>query len=124
MDQLTSVVAIIALTMGTAWASGINLYAAVLMLGFMGMTGGVTLPPGLEILANPAVLLAAGFMYVVEYPARTIHEKKGHPRQEDGPFRMVRKKLTLRSWPAETRLPDADACPFAERGFPRCFHET
>jgi hypothetical protein len=72
MDQLSSVVAIIALTMGTAWASGINLYAAVLMLGFMGMTGGVTLPPGLEILANPAVLLAAGFMYVVEFVADKI----------------------------------------------------
>lgn len=72
MDQLTSVVTIIALTMGTAWASGINLYAAVLMLGFMGMTGSATLPPGLEILANPAVLLAAGFMYVVEFVADKI----------------------------------------------------
>jgi len=72
MDQLANVTAIIALTMGTAWASGINLYAAVLMLGFMGMTGGMQLPPGLEILANPVVLLAAGFMYVVEFVADKI----------------------------------------------------
>lgn len=72
MDQLAHVTAIIALTMGTAWASGINLYAAVLMLGFMGLSGGMQLPPGLEILANPAVLLAAGFMYVVEFVADKI----------------------------------------------------
>lgn len=72
MDQLTNVATIIALTMGTAWASGINLYAAVLMLGFMGLSGGMQLPPGLEILANPAVLLAAGFMYVLEFVADKI----------------------------------------------------
>jgi hypothetical protein len=33
----------------------------------MGSTGGVTLPPGLEILTHPAVLLAAGLMYLVEF---------------------------------------------------------
>ena len=72
MDQLTHVTSVIALTMGTAWASGINLYATVLMLGFMGLSGGMQLPPGLEILAHPAVLLAAGFMYVVEFVADKI----------------------------------------------------
>ena len=65
MDQLTHVAAIIALTMGAAWASGINLYAAIFMLGIMGMTEGAQLPPGLEILSHPAVLVAAGFMYVI-----------------------------------------------------------
>ena len=34
----------IALTMGVAWASGINLYAAILMLGVMGATGNMVLP--------------------------------------------------------------------------------
>ncbi|MEJ2214929.1 MAG: DUF4126 domain-containing protein, partial [Gammaproteobacteria bacterium] len=29
----------IALSLGVAWASGINLYAAVFMLGFMGSNG-------------------------------------------------------------------------------------
>lgn len=72
MDQLSHVATIIALTMGTAWASGINLYAAVLMLGIMGMSGGVQLPPDLQILAHPAVLLAAGFMYVVQFVADKI----------------------------------------------------
>jgi hypothetical protein len=57
----------LALTMGVAWASGINLYAAVLMLGYMGMTGNIDLPPGLEILADPMVMVAAGVMYCVEF---------------------------------------------------------
>lgn len=72
MDQLAHVTAVIAMTMGTAWASGINLYAAILMLGFMGLTGSMALPPGLEIVAHPAVLFAAGFMYIVEFVADKI----------------------------------------------------
>lgn len=62
----------IALTMGIAWASGINLYAAVLMLGLMGATGHVILPPGLEPLTNPMVIGAAGFMYCVEFFADKV----------------------------------------------------
>lgn len=57
----------IALMMGTAWASGINLYATILVLGWMGSTGQVDLPPGLEILTDPSVMLAAGAMYFVEF---------------------------------------------------------
>ncbi len=62
----------IALTMGIAWASGINLYAAVLMLGLMGVTGHIVLPPGLEVLTNPMVIGAAGFMYCVEFFADKV----------------------------------------------------
>ena len=65
-------VSIIALTLGAAWASGINLYAAVLTLGLMGASGAIALPPGLELLANPAVIAIAGFMYVVEFFADKI----------------------------------------------------
>ena len=72
MEQLDQIAAILALTMGAAWASGINLYAAIFMLGFMGMTGNMELPPGLEVLANPIVMLAAGAMYVVEFFADKI----------------------------------------------------
>jgi hypothetical protein len=57
----------IALTMGVAWASGINLYAAILMLGVMGATGNLALPPDLEILSDPMVMAAAAFMYMVEF---------------------------------------------------------
>jgi len=72
MDQLDQITSILALTMGAAWASGINLYAAILMLGMMGVTGNVDLPPGLEILQDPMVLFAAGTMYVIEFFADKI----------------------------------------------------
>lgn len=60
-------VQIIALTMGVAWASGINLYAAIFMLGYLGSTGHIVLPPDLEVLTDPLVMLAAGVMYCVEF---------------------------------------------------------
>lgn len=60
-------VQIIALTMGVAWASGINLYAAIFMLGFLGSTGHIVLPPNLEVLTDPLVMFAAGLMYCVEF---------------------------------------------------------
>jgi len=72
MEQLDQIAAILALTMGAAWASGINLYAAILMLGLMGTTGNIDLPPGLEILTDPMVLMAAGVMYAVEFFADKI----------------------------------------------------
>ena len=62
--EITATVAIAA---GAAWASGINLYAALLMFGILGTTGTLTLPPDLEILTNPLVITAAGFMYLVEF---------------------------------------------------------
>jgi len=72
MEQLDQISAILALTMGAAWASGLNLYAAIFMLGMMGATGNMELPPGLEVLQNPMVLFAAGSMYVVEFFADKI----------------------------------------------------
>lgn len=65
-------VSVIAATMGVAWASGINLYAAMVMLGWMGSTGSLDLPPDLEILANPLVIGAAGLMYCVEFFADKV----------------------------------------------------
>jgi hypothetical protein len=62
----------IALTMGVAWASGINLYAAIVMLGYLGSTGNIDLPPELQILTNPAVMLAAGVMYCIEFFADKV----------------------------------------------------
>lgn len=67
MDQLDLIVSRLALTMGISWASGVNLYAVVLVLGILGQTGGMVLPPDLQVLAHPAVIAAAGFMYVVEF---------------------------------------------------------
>ena len=67
MNELNNIADIIALTMGVAWASGINLYAAIFMLGLLGTTGNITLPPDLLILTDPMVLFAAGAMYLVEF---------------------------------------------------------
>ena len=58
---------LIALSMGAAWASGLNLYAAVFVLGFLGATGNIQLPPELQVLSNPLVMVAAGFMYTIEF---------------------------------------------------------
>jgi hypothetical protein len=63
-------VSVIALSMGAAWASGINLYATLFMLGYMGMTGNIVLPEELEVVSNPMVMTAAGFMYCVEFFCR------------------------------------------------------
>ena len=63
---------VIALSMGMAWASGINLYATLAVLGIMGATGNIDLPPDLEILTNPIVIVAACAMYVVEFFADKI----------------------------------------------------
>jgi len=62
----------IALALGVAWASGINLYATILMLGLLGATGGIVLPPELQVLAHPGVIAAAAFMYVVEFFADKV----------------------------------------------------
>ncbi|MFZ2039436.1 MAG: DUF4126 domain-containing protein [Desulfobacterales bacterium] len=67
MTELNSVANIIALTLGVGWASGINLYAAIFMLGLLGATGNIALPPDLLVLTNPMVLFAAGAMYLVEF---------------------------------------------------------
>jgi len=72
MHQLTGISSILALSMGVAWASGINLYAAVFMLGLLNSMGHMTLPPDLQVLSDPLVMIAAGFMYLVEFTADKI----------------------------------------------------
>lgn len=44
MEHTQGLVQIIALTLGVSWASGINLYAAMLTLGLLGATGHAQLP--------------------------------------------------------------------------------
>jgi len=67
MEDYQSLIQVIALTMGAAWASGINLYATVAILGMAGTTGYVDLPETLSVVQDPLVILAAGFMYCVEF---------------------------------------------------------
>jgi Domain of unknown function (DUF4126) len=63
---------LLALGLGAAWASGINLYAAVLLLGGLQAAGVVTLPPDLAVLSHPAVLAVAAFLYVAEFVADKV----------------------------------------------------
>jgi hypothetical protein len=67
MESYQALLATLALTMGASWASGVNLYAALLVLGLGGISGNIDLPVGLEVLENPLVIGAAGLMYVVEF---------------------------------------------------------
>jgi len=62
----------IALSMGVAWASGINLYAAILVLGLLGTTGNMPLPETLQTLQHPLVIGVAGLMYCVEFFADKV----------------------------------------------------
>lgn len=72
MDEMNQIINTISLSMGAAWASGINLYATLLTLGIMGATGNMTLPPDLQILTNPLVIGAAGIMFAAEFVADKI----------------------------------------------------
>jgi len=67
MEQLDQIANTLALSMGVAWASGINLYATLLVLGFMAHTGYIQLPPELQVVADPLVMAAAGLMYFIEF---------------------------------------------------------
>ncbi len=72
MENYEALISTLALAMGASWASGINLYAALLVLGIGGSTGNIDLPPALEVLENPLVIAAAGLMYVVEFFADKV----------------------------------------------------
>ena len=67
MNEYEQIISLISLTMGIAWASGINLYAAILVLGIGAATGNINLPQPLQVLQDPMVLSAAGIMYAVEF---------------------------------------------------------
>lgn len=72
MDPLSQLSNTIALSMGSAWASGINLYATILTLGILGVTDNIVLPENLNILTNPIVMGGAGLMFVAEFFADKI----------------------------------------------------
>lgn len=67
MDDYQQLITTISLTMGVAWASGINLYAAIAMLGILGTTGNVVLPESLVVVQDPLVIGAASLMYCIEF---------------------------------------------------------
>jgi Domain of unknown function (DUF4126) len=72
MGGFDHLITVISLSMGVAWASGINLYAALLTLGVLANTGNIVLPEELQVVANPLVMASAGVMYAVEFFADKI----------------------------------------------------
>ena len=58
--------------MGSAWLSGINLYATVLTLGLLQRFHVAHLPGDLEYLGHTWVLIAAGILYAVQFAADKI----------------------------------------------------
>jgi hypothetical protein len=62
----------LSLAMGTAWTSGINLYATVAALGIAGRSEMIHLPPDLQVLTHPAVIAVACLMYVIEFFADKV----------------------------------------------------
>jgi len=63
---------LIALAAVLGFASGLRLYAVLLIVGLVGYAGWVELPGGLAILQHPAVLIAAGLMFLIEFVADKI----------------------------------------------------
>lgn len=62
----------LSLALGTAWTSGINLYATVTVLGLLQKFGATRLPGGLDVLDNWWIIGVAGFLYAIEFFADKI----------------------------------------------------
>jgi len=62
----------LSLALGSAWTSGINLYATVTILGLLQKFGAAKLPGGLDVLDNWWIIGVAGFLYLIEFFADKI----------------------------------------------------
>jgi hypothetical protein len=59
-------------TIGTAFASGLNLYATVAVLGLLERYRVIHLPDSLHVIAHPAVVITAIVFYAVEFVADKV----------------------------------------------------
>jgi hypothetical protein len=62
----------IGVLLGSSWASGINLYMTVALLGIADKAHWITLPGSMKALSNPLIIIVAILMYVVEFVADKI----------------------------------------------------
>ena len=62
----------IAVALGAGWASGLNAYAAVLVLGIAQRLGVVALPHDLQVLESPWVLGVAAILFALNFLADKI----------------------------------------------------
>ena len=63
---------LIALAAALGWASGLRLWAVLLLTGGAGALGWIALPPGLHLLENPFVLAATATLAAIEFLADKI----------------------------------------------------
>jgi hypothetical protein len=64
--------AALAVALGASWASGLNPYAAILVMGGAQMLGLATLPHDLQVLGSPWVLAAAAVLFALNFFADKI----------------------------------------------------
>ena len=64
--------AALTVALGAGWASGLNTYAAVLVLGAAQRLGFVTLPHDLQVLGSPWVMGVAGLLFALNFFADKI----------------------------------------------------
>jgi len=62
----------LSLALGSAWTSGINLYATITVLGVLQKFGLAKLPGGLDVLDNWWIIAVAGGLYLIEFFADKI----------------------------------------------------
>jgi hypothetical protein len=62
----------LSLALGSAWTSGINLYATVVVLGLVQRIGGVHLPGGLDVLDSWLIIGIAAALYAIEFVADKV----------------------------------------------------
>jgi hypothetical protein len=66
------IISTLGLALGSAWASGINLYAMVATLGLLGRFAGLDLPGDLDVVTDWWVIGVAGLLYCVEFVADKV----------------------------------------------------
>ena len=71
-DMPSDTTHLIALAAALGWASGLRLWAVLLLTGGAGALGWIALPPGLHVLENPFMLAAAAVMAAIEFLADKI----------------------------------------------------
>lgn len=64
--------ATLSLALGSAWTSGINLYATVTILGLLQKFGLTKLPGGLEVLDNWWIIGVGGLLFLIEFVADKV----------------------------------------------------
>lgn len=69
---MTETLSAAALAGGLSWASGIRLYMALFVAGWFGRVGWLELPPALQVLESPWVMMVTGLLLIVEFIADKV----------------------------------------------------